>query len=92
MTCGTISQEVRVVPDLIPNVIVGRDCPLFVKLWDNVSQELLGQWLDAKTDSVAYGPDGQKAKEAFGGGVLSCRLWLGKCRGNLYIAGYLQGG
>lgn len=31
--CGTGTQEVGVVKNLVHDVIIGRDCPLFAKLW-----------------------------------------------------------
>lgn len=40
MVCGTIVQEVEVVPNLIHDVVLGRDCPLFVELWEYVNQGL----------------------------------------------------
>lgn len=72
--CDTIVQEVGVVPNLIHDAIIGRDCPLFVELWNYVSQELSGQLncsvpsmgLDANAleniDRVSSGADGPPAE------------------------------
>ena len=36
--CGTVTQEVGVVKNLVHDVIIGRDCPLFTKLWEQGEQ------------------------------------------------------
>lgn len=41
--CGMVTQKDGVVPNLIHDIKVGRDCPLFIELWDYVSIGLFEQ-------------------------------------------------
>lgn len=36
--CGTVTLEVRVVPNLIHDIIVGWDCLFLMELWDYAAQ------------------------------------------------------
>lgn len=41
--CGTVIQEVGMVPKFIHEIIARQDSPFFVELWDNVSRRLAAQ-------------------------------------------------
>ena len=56
----SVTQEVGVVKNLIHDIIVGRDCPLFLELWDQVQTGLpgeLGTLSLEGTESGGSGPE-----------------------------------
>ena len=56
----SVTQEVGVVKSLIHDIIVGRDCPLFLELWDQVQTGLpgeLGTLSLEGTESGGSGPE-----------------------------------
>lgn len=95
--CGTVTHDVRVIPNLIHDIIVGQNFPLFVELWDYVSKGLSKKfdisvpfegWSIVSWQTLENNIDGGESVADDVAPVVDYHDW-GGCRGNFPNTSYV---